>query len=94
MSSNIYDATTDTLTKFAGAARPVDTMVGATNAADGSSGKVPAPSAGDQNKVLHGDGQWHDVLHEDLTDLQTTTNSSLVAAINELNTRLLAIENS
>lgn len=94
MSVNHYDAENDELTRIAGSTRPVDTMVGATASAAGSSGKVPTPLAGDQDKVLHGDGQWRDVLHEDLTDLQTATNSSLVAAINELNARLLVIENS
>lgn len=34
------------------------TMTGATNATNGVSGMVPAPSAGDQNKFLKGDGTW------------------------------------
>lgn len=33
-------------------------MVGATESVAGQSGVVPAPSAGDQNKVLRGDGTW------------------------------------
>lgn len=33
---------------------------GATSSAAGTHGLVPAPSAGDQEKVLHGDGTWKD----------------------------------
>lgn len=33
---------------------------GATSSAAGASGLVPAPSAGDEGKVLHGDGTWQD----------------------------------
>ena len=33
-------------------------MTGATASADGASGLVPAPGAGDQDKVLKGDGTW------------------------------------
>ena len=33
-------------------------MQGATGSADGKSGVVPAPSAGDEAKILRGDGTW------------------------------------
>ena len=33
-------------------------MVGATSLADGESGRVPTPHAGDEDKVLKGDGTW------------------------------------
>lgn len=36
----------------------VSTMEGATNIADGKSGLVPKPEAGDQDKFLKGDGTW------------------------------------
>ena len=36
----------------------IDVMQGATASADGASGLVPAPEAGDQDKVLKGDGTW------------------------------------
>lgn len=36
----------------------VSDFEGATASADGTSGLVPAPSAGDQDKVLYGDGTW------------------------------------
>ena len=35
-------------------------MTGATSSAAGTSGLTPAPAAGDQGKVLHGDGTWKD----------------------------------
>ena len=43
-------------------------MVGATKNADGSSGIVPTPVAGDHNKFLRGDGTWAVV---DLSELQS-----------------------
>lgn len=36
-------------------------MQGATSEAPGEAGLVPAPKAGDQDKVLHGDGTWREV---------------------------------
>ena len=36
----------------------IDVMQGATASADGASGLVPKPEAGDQDKVLKGDGTW------------------------------------
>lgn len=39
----------------------VDDFTGATAEAAGTSGTVPAPQAGDENKVLKGDGTWGDV---------------------------------
>lgn len=36
----------------------IDVMEGASNSADGASGLVPAPTAGDQGKFLKGDGTW------------------------------------
>lgn len=36
----------------------VDTMTGATSAAAGTRGLVPAPAAGDSEKYLKGDGTW------------------------------------
>lgn len=35
-------------------------MTGATASSGGLKGMVPAPAAGDQDKVLHGDGTWKD----------------------------------
>lgn len=39
----------------------ITTMTGATEAADGKSGLVPSPSAGNQDKFLRGDGTWAEI---------------------------------
>jgi hypothetical protein len=44
-----------------------DTFVGATSSAPGSKGLVQAPAAGDENKVLKGDGTWGDVFGSETT---------------------------
>lgn len=36
----------------------IEDFVGATSSADGKHGLAPQPNAGDQNKVLYGDGNW------------------------------------
>ena len=54
MSVNIYDSTTQTLTRVDKDAN----FTGATSSAAGTSGSVPAPAAGDQGKFLKGDGSW------------------------------------
>lgn len=36
----------------------IDVFLGAEASSSGASGLVPAPTAGEQNKVLHGDGTW------------------------------------
>jgi hypothetical protein len=38
-------------------------MAGATSSAAGTSGLVPAPAAGAQDKVLRGDGTWGDAAN-------------------------------
>lgn len=63
MSGGIYHGTyLLTLPNKAGTIAVTDdiptTMVGATGSSDGSSGLVPAPSAGDNIKYLSGDGTW------------------------------------
>ena len=47
---NVISATDTTYSDF----------TGATSSTAGAHGLVPAPSAGDQDKVLHGDGTWDD----------------------------------
>lgn len=39
---------------------PVGVMIGATSSTAGAAGIVPAPAAGDEDKVLKGDGTWDD----------------------------------
>ena len=50
INGNTISATDTTYTHF----------TGATSSADGTQGLVPGPLAGDQEKVLHGDGTWKD----------------------------------
>ena len=57
----------------------IDVMEGATASADGKQGLVPAPEAGDQDKVLKGDGTWGtvdagdvSVAWEDIEDKPST----------------------
>ena len=46
------------------AAELVSDMTGATSSTAGTHGLVPAPAAGDNIKVLHGDGTWHGNVEE------------------------------
>lgn len=55
-----YDAQADTNKSLENIATTI--MTGATASAAGTSGNVPAPSAGKQNKPLNGAGQWADFL--------------------------------
>ena len=50
-------------------------MSGATVADDGDSGVVPAPSAGDQNKYLRGDGTWQTI--NTVTSLTALTDTDI-----------------
>lgn len=59
MSVNIYDSSTQTLTKVPGT--ETSAFTGATSSAAGTKGLVPAPASGAQNKVLGGDGTWKTV---------------------------------
>ena len=57
----VYDGTQQKwvnkpLSEVLGGATGASVMVGATASADGASGLVPQPHAGDQNKFLRGDG--------------------------------------
>lgn len=51
-------------------------FVGATSAAPGSKGIVPAPQAGDDTKFLKGDGTWATVSGGGVTVVQTTGQST------------------
>lgn len=64
ISGGIYDAIQNATTN----------MVGATANDDGARGLVPQPLAGDENKVLRGDGTWGDAASSvsDLTDVNLT----------------------
>ncbi len=45
---------------------------GATASADGTSGLVPAPEAGDQDKVLKGDGTWGAIAASDIPNIDAS----------------------
>ena len=66
VSNGVYEAIRDATTD----------MVGATASADGTRGLVPKPSAGDEDKVLKGDGTWGEVTSSSsistLTDVDLT----------------------
>lgn len=53
-------------------------FTGATSDTDGSQGLVPTPSAGDNNKVLFGDGTWKSVSDSIAMISQVTNSSELV----------------
>lgn len=46
----------------------ISVMTGATAAAAGKSGMVPAPAAGQQDMVLHGDGTWRSIEIPEIPD--------------------------
>ena len=56
-------------------------MTGATSLTDGISGQVPAPSAGDEDKFLSGDGTWKDASAASTTDCVHKTGAETVAGV-------------
>lgn len=75
-SSNTTIALTDTT---------YNVMTGASSSAAGTSGLVPAPSAGDQNDVLKGDGTWGLIGAYNLDDFSTanTADTWMLVGSNE-----------
>ena len=69
----------------------VEDMVGATSETAGSAGLVPAPAAGDEKKVLTGDGNWTELNIPDTTDLENKVNV-LIEADNNKSVRTIAAE--
>ena len=57
------------------------TMTGASSGAAGAKGLVPAPAAGDQDKVLHGDGSWR--ADKDTDTLAGLTDTSISSPTND-----------
>lgn len=60
-------------------------FIGATNLSNGVGGLVPAPQAGDENKVLSGGGAWISVVTSDQI-------GSIDSSVTDLNNRLTALE--
>ena len=82
----IYDGTQEKwvnkpLSEILGSISGFSVMTGATASADGASGLVPQPLAGDEGKFLKGDGTWVTIpgvadisqLQSDVADLQAVT---------------------
>ncbi len=81
----------------------VSVMEGATVSADGASGLVPKPEAGDQDKFLKGDGTWDEPTDTTYGEATTTTAGlmsaadkayldSLASVISALDARITALE--
>lgn len=69
----------------------VEPMVGATSEKAGSAGLVPAPAAGDENKVLTGDGNWTELNIPDTSALETKV-STLIGTDTNKSVRGIAAE--
>lgn len=67
----------------------VEDMVGATSETAGSAGLVPAPAAGDEKKVLTGDGNWTELSIPDTSDLETKM-ATLIGSDENLSIRDIA----
>lgn len=74
-------------------------MTGATETSDGTSGLVPAPEQGDQNKFLRGDGTWAEIPEGSIdtsnlatkdeleaVDSKATSNATAIATLNSNDT--------
>ena len=55
----------------------VPNMTGATSSTAGAAGLVPAPAAGDQAKVLKGDGTWGTIVTDPMTGATASTNGTV-----------------
>lgn len=67
----------------------IDDFTGATSAAGGAAGLVPAPAAGDEKKVLTGDGNWTELSIPDTSDLETKM-ATLIGTDGNLSIREIA----
>lgn len=56
----------------------ISVMTGATAAAQGKSGMVPAPAAGQQDMVLHGDGTWREIKISEIPESVPPGNLSII----------------
>lgn len=69
----------------------VDTMTGASSSTAGAAGLVPAPAAGDEKKVLTGDGNWTELNIPDTSGLETKM-TTLIGADANKSARAIAAE--
>lgn len=69
----------------------VEPMVGATSEKAGSAGLVPAPAAGDENKVLTGNGNWTELKIPNTTELKNKVDT-LIGEDNSKSVRTIAAD--
>lgn len=69
----------------------INDFTGATSTAGGAAGLVPAPAAGDEKKVLTGDGNWTELNIPDTTDLENQV-STLISGDANKSARAIAAE--
>lgn len=86
-----YDATTGQWKPRTQTEVTVDAMKGASSTNAGAAGLVPAPAAGDQNKVLTGDGNWTELSIPDTTDLENQVSTLISGDVNK-SARVIAAE--
>ena len=65
---------------FGPAEKQIGNFTGATENTAGSRGLVPAPAAGDQDKVLKGNGTWSNV--EALPSVTSSDNGKILRVVN------------
>ena len=69
----------------------INDFTGATSTAGGAAGLVPAPAAGDEKKVLTGDGNWTELNIPDITDLENQVSTLISGDVNK-SARAIAAE--
>ena len=69
----------------------INDFTGATSTAGGAAGLVPAPAAGDEKKVLTGDGNWTELNIPDITDLENQVFTLISGDVNK-SARAIAAE--
>jgi hypothetical protein len=67
----------------------INDFTGATSTVGGAAGLVPAPAAGDEKKVLTGDGNWTELSIPDTSELETQM-ATLIGADENLSIREIA----
>lgn len=76
----VTDVQIDSTSIVSGGVANISTMTGAGSSAAGTKGLVPAPSAGDENKFLAGDGTWKTGGGSGASALDDLTDVTIVSA--------------
>lgn len=64
-----------------------DTFTGATSSTAGTKGQIPAPAAGDENKLLKGSGGWAKITGSDL-EASSTDTTKIATVLSSLNDQI------